>query len=84
LYNVYMTPIELMLGILVFAGFSKSYGKDPMVGRFFFYAAAVFASVSEFISSADPLRNGLSPDFIFDVIAFLLAWFGAWKVINSK
>ena len=83
-----MTPIELMLGILVFAGFSKSYGKDPMVGRFFFYLAAVSASFSEFLSLvpdptfSDPhLGTG---SFVFDIIAFLLAWFGVWKVINSK
>jgi hypothetical protein len=83
-----MTPIELMLGILVFAGFSKSYGKDPMVGRFFFYLAVVSASFSEFLSSIPDPRN-LDPElgtgsFVFEIIAFLLAWFGAWKVINSK
>jgi hypothetical protein len=81
-----MTPIELMLGILLFAGFSKFYGKDPMVGRFFFYLAAVSASFSEFLSSApfalDPEVG--TGDFIFDIMAFLLAWFGAWKVITSK
>ncbi|MAU92984.1 MAG: hypothetical protein CMJ93_02055 [Planctomycetes bacterium] len=83
-----MTPIELLIGILVFAGFSKSYGKDPMVGRYFFYTAAVSASCSAFLSSI-PYPRSLDPEmgtgsFVFDIIAFLLAWFGAWKVINSK
>lgn len=83
-----MTLVELLIGILVFAGFSKSYGKDPMVGRLFFYLAAVSASFSAFLSSIpDPIN--LDPEmgrgsFVFDIIAFLLAWFGAWKVINSK
>jgi len=78
-----MTPIELMLGMLIFAGFSKFYGRDPKAGKFFFFAAAVSASFSEFLSSAHPDQE-VSGDFMFDITALLLAWFGAWKVITSK
>ena len=80
-----MTPIELMLGMLIFAGFSKFYGRDPKVGKFFFFAAAISASFSELLSSSRPdLNTEVSGDFIFDITALLLAWFGAWKVITSK
>jgi hypothetical protein len=80
-----MTPIELMLGMLIFAAFSKFYGRDPKTGKFFFFAAAISASFSEFLSSAQSdLDPGMSGDFVFDIIALLLAWFGAWKVITSK
>ena len=86
-YNPSMTPIELMLGMLSFAGFSKFYGRDPKVGKYFFFAAAICASFSELLSASRSdltTYDNVSGDFIFDITAMLLAWFGAWKVITSK
>jgi|MDSW01.1.fsa_nt_gb hypothetical protein len=89
-----MSPIELLVLMLVFAGFAQSAGKDVKKAQIPFIFAVIFIGLTllqEAVSVNDDLfgssgrENGYHPSVVlFHTLSLISAWVGAWRVITSK